>query len=238
LVVRRQGLARLLDEVGVHVVARAVADAEHVVGVVDWRVCIADYQPFHPACELLISAFLLSSPIQRLLRSHGVHCRIKTFIVEPGTIATLPADAADHAEFGGAAAGHVVATFLQLDHGAATVASLPALLLGDLDEFSRGGVFGTFAGFVGFVVAEAADFCAAKLAFTYFASGFVCLDVLRFDPFTTTALWAVYSIPCCVFLELPIPGLLEGLVEESVDVLEGDVIGCATSWWHVRWIRD
>ena len=199
--------------------ARAVADAEHVVAVVDWRVCIADHQPFHPACELLVSALLLSSPIERLLRSHGVHCRIKTFIVEPGTIATLPADAADHAEFGGAAAGHVVATFLQLDHGAATVASLPALLLGDLDEFACGRVLGTFAGFVGFVVAEAADFCAANLAFTYFAPGFVRLDVLRFDPFSAATPWAVYSVSCCVFLELAIPGLLEGLVEEFVDVL-------------------
>ena len=113
----------------------------------------------------------------------------------------------------------MVAAFFQLNHGAATIASLPSLLLGDLDEFSCGRVLRTLARFVRFVVAKAADLCATNLAFAYFASRFVRLNVLRFNPFTAAAPWAVYSVSCCVFLELPIPGLLEGLVEEFVDVL-------------------
>lgn len=87
------------------------------------------------------------------------------FVVEPRAIARLPLEAADHAELGAAAARHVVAAFLELDCGGAVEAALPAFFLGDLDEFLRRGVFGTFAARVPFVVAGAADFHSAPLAF-------------------------------------------------------------------------
>ena len=87
------------------------------------------------------------------------------FVVEPRAIARLPFEAADHAELGAAATRHVVAAFLELDGGGAVEAALPAFFFGDLDEFLRRGVFGTFAARVPSVVAGAADFRSAPLAF-------------------------------------------------------------------------
>lgn len=83
------------------------------------------------------------------------------FIVEHGAIAGLPLLSAEDAELGVTAAGHVIATFVVLDHGFAAVALLPALLLGDLLEGERGGVLGTFAAGVEFGAAGDADAGAA-----------------------------------------------------------------------------
>ena len=109
------------------------------------------------------------------------------FVVEPRAIARLPLEAADHAEFGAAAARHVVAAFLELDGGGAVEAALPAFFLGDLDEFLRRGVFRTFAARVPFVVAGAADFHFAPLAFTNLPAPVdptagIDMDMCRLDP--------------------------------------------------------
>lgn len=109
------------------------------------------------------------------------------FVVEPGTIARFPLEAADHAEFGAAATGHVVATFLQLDSCRAVETALPSFFLRDLDKLLRSGVFGTFAARMPFVIARAADFCLAPLAFAKLpasvgASAGIDVDMCRFDP--------------------------------------------------------
>ena len=109
------------------------------------------------------------------------------FVVEPRAIARFPLESADHAEFGAAATGHVVAAFFQLDGGGAVETALPSFFLCDLDEFLGGGVFGAFAARVPFVVARAADFHLAPLAFAVLpasvgATAGVKVDVCRFDP--------------------------------------------------------
>ena len=108
-------------------------------------------------------------------------------VVEPGAIARFPLEAADHAEFGAAAARHVVAAFLELDGRGAVEAALPSFFLCDLDELLRRGVLGAFAAGVPFVVAGAADFRLASLAFAVLpapvgATAGVDVDMCGFDP--------------------------------------------------------
>ena len=110
-----------------------------------------------------------------------------SFVIEPGAIARFPLEAADHAEFGATATGHVVAAFLQLDSCRAVEAALPSFFLGDLDEFLRSGVFRTFAARMPFVVARATNFCLAPLAFAKLPASIgttagIDLDIRRFDP--------------------------------------------------------
>lgn len=82
----------------------------------------------------------------------AVVVRVVGLFVEPETGTSFPLNAASEAELGAAATGHVVAAFDLLDRGAAVVAALPTLSLGDLDEFLGRGVFGTFARGVPFIV--------------------------------------------------------------------------------------
>ena len=79
-------------------------------------------------------------------------------VVEPGAITGFPFLAADVAEFGAAAAGHVVAAFFELDGGLAVVAAYPAVFFGDLGEGLGFGVFGAGTGGVVFAVTGATDF--------------------------------------------------------------------------------
>lgn len=109
------------------------------------------------------------------------------FVIEPGAIARFPLEAADHAEFGAAATGHMVATFLELDGCGAIETSLPSFLLGNLDEFLRGDIFGTFAAGMPFVIARAANFrlaplALAKLPASVGATAGIDGDICRFDP--------------------------------------------------------
>lgn len=156
-----------------------------------------------PPRERFVSDFLISSAIELFLVSaRGITDRdpagvrhvhvgeavgFDGFVVEPGAIARFPLEAADHAEFGAAATGHVVAAFLELDGRGAVETALPSLVLGDLDEFLRGGVFGAFAAGMPFVVARAADFHLASLAFAVFpasvgATAAIEVDMRGFDP--------------------------------------------------------
>ena len=151
----------------------------------------------------LVPQFLLPSPVHLFLVSAcGVterdpaglgHVHVSEavgldgVVVEPGAIAGFPLEAADHAEFGTAAARHVVAAFFQLDCRGAIEAALPSLFLCDLDELLRRGVLGAFAAGVPFVVAGAANFRLASLALAVFpapvgATAGVDVDVCGFDP--------------------------------------------------------
>jgi hypothetical protein len=89
-----------------------------------------------------------------------------------------------------------------------------------------------------FVVTETAHLRAAAFTFPNLAARFISLNMVGFDPLPTSSTWAVYTILCSIFLKLSIPRFLESLVEELVDVFQGDVIRRAATWWHVCWIRD
>lgn len=167
--------------------------------------------------------------------------RFDGVVVEPGAIARLPLEAADHAEFCAAATRHVVAAFLQLDGGGAVEATLPAFVLGDLDELLRRGVLGAFAACVPFVVAGAADFHIASLAFAVLsasvgATARINVDVCGFDPRAATPSWAVDTVLGRVLLVLSIPFSLEAVIEELVDVFQVDALFCAARRGHMLWV--
>ena len=155
--------------------------------------------------ERLVSYFLVPSPVELFLVSacgiaaaHGDSAGLRDvhvgeavgfdgFVIEPRAIARFPLEATDHAEFGAAATGHVVAAFFQLDGCGAIEAALPAFFLCDLDEFLRSGVFRTFTAGVPFVVACAADFHLASLAFAILPASVgttasIDVDMCRLDP--------------------------------------------------------
>ncbi len=131
-------------------------------------------------------------------------------VVEPRTVTGLPLEAADHAELGTAATGHVVTAFFQFDGGFAVVTALPAFLLSDPDEFLGRCVFGTFARRVPFVVAEAADFGSTSLTFAVLpamvrTTTSISVNICRLDPLAAFSSGAVDAILSCVFLIFLVP---------------------------------
>ena len=133
----------------------------------------------------------------------------------------------------------MVATLLQFDHGTAVETSLPALFLGNLDEFRGGGIFGTFFfQRVVFAIAESADLGVAVLAFAVFAAGVnrILVDVRWFDPVATGAGGTVDAVFGGIFLVLLVPLSFEFVVKEPFDMSERDVFGIATFRRHVSGI--
>lgn len=159
-----------LYEVVVEKVAGGVADAEDAVVVASGgcgsrngdRV---EVEALHATSQGFVGVFLRTAPFElfvvctRLVEGRAVVGELVTNlrdvdvvetvgfnggIIEPRTIAALPLGPTDHAEFGQAAARHVVAAFLQLNGRGAVVAALPALLLGHFDEFEGRFVLGAF----------------------------------------------------------------------------------------------
>lgn len=131
-------------------------------------------------------------------------------VVEPRTVTGFPLEAADHAELGTAATGHMITAFFQFDGGFAVVTALPAFLFGDPDEFLGGCIFGTFARGVPSVVTEAADFGSTSLAFTVLpamvrTTTSICTNICRLDPLATLSSRAVDAIFSCVFLKFLVP---------------------------------
>lgn len=132
----------------------------------------------------------------------------------------------------------MIAPLLQLDHRAAAIAPLPALRLGHLDELPSRRILRALAGLVRAVVALTAHARAAAFAFPDAAARAVGGDGGGFDPRAAVAGRAVDAVAGGVFLEFVVPGLLEGLVEELVDVFQRDVVAGAAAWGHVRGVGD
>lgn len=95
--------------------------------------------------------------------------RLYGCVVEPGARAAFPFGTTDHAEFGAAATGHVVAAFFEFDGCGAVEAALPAFFFGDFRKAQRGFVGGAEARGVPFVVAAGADTGFAASAFPHAA---------------------------------------------------------------------
>ena len=248
-------------------VGRVVQIDEEGVGGVGLQV---QAEHLHPSRERLVALFLFPPPVHFLLVAvrrvvvvdvteddggEGGHADpgerhvdmgeavgLDGVVVEPGAIARLPFEAADHAELGLAPARHVVAAFLELDGGGAVEAALPAFLLCDLDELLRRGVLGALAARVPFVVAGAADFGLAPLASAVLspsvgAAARVDGDVGGFNPGAAALCGAVEAVFGRVFLKLSVPFSFEAIVEELIDVFEADALFCAASGGHVLRVR-
>ena len=138
-------------------------------------------------------------------------------IVEPWAVARLPFQTADHTKLRCASARHMIAAFFQLDHCRTTKASLPALLLRNLNKGLRVWVFRTLERLVHLIVANAADTGIATLAATHL-SALLNRNMIRLDPLATTMGWAVDPVASVVFLEFSVPRLLEVLVEQLLHV--------------------
>lgn len=61
----------------------------------------------------------------------------------------------------------------------------------------------------------------------------VFVYILRLYPLATSSSRTVYTVFGSVLRELPIPGFLEGNIEEVVDMMERNMITSAASRWHM-----
>lgn len=160
-------------------------------------------------------------------------------VIEPWAIASFPRQGTYHAELGSAKTSHVVAAFIELNHGLAAVASLPALLLCHLYKTVRLVVFGTFPPSVELGVAQHTHpGLATSTACIFSAVRQVHSYLPRFYPFATALIRAVKPISCSVLLIFLVPQFLELVVEESLDILQGDMFCSTTSWRHMLSVVD
>lgn len=146
--------------------------------------------------------------------------RISALKAEPRAITALPLDTANHAELRTASTSHMIASFLEFNHGSAFVAPLPAFVLGLLQE--PGSFFVPWAPsrVVPFAIAGYTNLRFATATASHLTSRItVAVDVGWLDPFATLSHWAVHAIPCRVFGKLAVPRLLERAIEQLVHVV-------------------
>lgn len=151
------------------------------------------------------------------------------FVGEPGAIAGFPAKATDHAEFGSAATGHVVASFAEFYHGGAVETALPSFLFGYFDKTIGFFVVGTFAAGMPFAVAGTTDFGFAPptLAISPSAIGTasqVEMYICWFDPRTAASGGAVDAVFSSILMILLVPSPLERVGKQLFYVFQRDII--------------
>ena len=164
-------------------------------------------------------------------------------VVKPRTVTGFPLEAADHAELGTAATGHMITAFFQFNGGFAVVTALPAFLFSDPDEFLGCCVFGTFARGVPSIIAEAADFGPTSLAFAVLpamvrTTTSIRTNICRLDPLAALSSWAVNAILSCIFLKFLVPEILEFIVKQPIYVFERNHVRCAARRRHMLGIGD
>lgn len=158
-------------------------------------------------------------------------------VVEPWAFASLPRAGAEHAKVGATAAGHVVATLLKFNHSPAVVAALPTLFFSQIYKPLSLWVFGTVAAGVQFIVAQSADLGLASGTAPIFAS-MELVHVSRLDPLAAALGRTVDAVLCGILLIFGVPHDLELIVEEMVDVLQGDVVWATAFGRHVLRVLD
>lgn len=158
-------------------------------------------------------------------------------IVEPWTFASLPGAGTEHTEVRATAASHVVAALVKFNHSSAVVAALPTLFFSQIDKSLSLWIFGTFAGGVQFVVAQGADLGLAFGTATILAA-MELVHIGRLDPLAAAFCRAVEAVLCGVLLILGVPEEFEFVVEEVVDVPQGNVVWAAAFGWHVLRVFD
>jgi len=131
----------------------------------------------------------------------------------------------------------VIAAFLELDYGIASVAALPTLLAGLFEELVRLHVTGTGPGVVPSAIASAADLGLAAAALPVMEAG-IPADVLGSDPLAAVGRGAIEAIPGRVLGKLPVPPPFEVAVEKPLDVLKGDMVSGTASRGHMLRIRE
>ena len=164
-------------------------------------------------------------------------------VVEPGAVARLPLGAADHAEFGGAPAGHVVAALFQLDRCGAVVAALPAFCFCHFREPYGFFILWAFFGGMPFTIASSTNLGPTARTLAVFARTMCAtrcggFNVTRLYPSAATFCWTVKAILCRIFLILSVPFDLKFGIKYFLDMLERYAIRSTALWWHVGRIGD
>jgi hypothetical protein len=131
--------------------------------------------------------------------------------------------------------GHVIASLLKFHHSPTAVTSLPSSFLRSLQKRICFLIFWTVLIAMPFTIAQTTDFGLAPSTLSVLFAA-LRVDITWFDPLATSAGWTVYSILCCILLELLVPQLLEFGVEQTLHMLQGNMI-CGTALWrHVLWV--
>ncbi len=127
----------------------------------------------------------------------------------------------------------MIATFLQLHHRRAVMASLPPFTSRDFDESVRFLVLGTVASAVPPSITYTAHLGLAAAAFTVFTARRVGAYIRRLDPVSAPFRRAVDAVLGGVLLVFTVPLHLKFNAEQLVDVLQRDMVCAATSRRHV-----
>lgn len=131
----------------------------------------------------------------------------------------------------------MITPFLELYNGVALVAALPTFLAGLFEEPVRFHVAGTGSGIVPSTVASAADLGLAAAAFPVVETG-ITADVLGSNPLAAVRCGTVEPVARRVLGELLVPLPLEVEVEESLDILKGNMVGGTASRGHMLRIGE
>jgi hypothetical protein len=133
---------------------------------------------------------------------------------------------------------HMVAALLQFNHSLTSMASLPTQLLRLLQKLICLLIPRTISRSMPLAVAFIANFGMTPAALRNLTTIHIAMDILRFDPLTTTPGRTVDTIPCRKLGILLVPSPLEVGVKQPVDMLERDVVRSATLGWHQLRIPD
>lgn len=159
-------------------------------------------------------------------------------IVEPGALACLPSGAADHAEFSSATTCHVIAAFLQFDHGLAPEATLPTLVLGLRHKPYRILILGAVPTTMPPAVTAHTNLGPALVALAELSPVVGLTDVLGADELAAALLGAVDAVAGRILDELLVPVPLEFVVKKAVHVFQGDGGRGAALGRHVLRVRN
>ena len=133
----------------------------------------------------------------------------------------------------------MVAPFFELNHSLAIIACLPALLFCHLRQAFGLFILGTFPSCVVLAVAQDTYFSAAPATAGIFSSSCqINANFTRFDPIPAALGGTIQVLGGCVLFELLVPKSLELIVEQTIDMLQWDVLLGAAARWHMGRILD
>lgn len=141
---------------------------------------------------------------------------------------------------GGKVPGHMVAALLQLNHRATTVAALPTRLLRRFEQTIRLLIARTLLLPMPLPTTQDTHLrlTTTTLPILPTMAFPIIMVVSGLDPLPAPPRRAVNPVLGGILLELPVPELLEGDVEELVDVLQRDAVRGAALGRHVLGVCD
>jgi hypothetical protein len=131
----------------------------------------------------------------------------------------------------------MIAAFAQFYHGVALIAAFPTFFLGLLNKAGDLWVLGAVGRPMEFSSAERACFSLALRARGAFSS-FLVMEVWWSDPDSASWIWAVYPVAGVILVVFLVEVDFEFEVEKVFHMRQRDVIGGATTRWHMCRVID